>query len=60
MVGALEELGVHVEADWAAGTAVVKGCSGRFPANGANLFLGNAGTAMRSVIASIHGFPAKE
>ena len=47
MVGALEALGVQVEADWAAGTAVVHGCSGRFPAEGAELFLGNAGTAMR-------------
>lgn len=47
MVGALEALGVQVEADWAAGTAVVHGCAGRFPAEGAELFLGNAGTAMR-------------
>ncbi len=47
MVGALEALGVGVEADWAAGRAVVHGCGGRFPAQGAELFLGNAGTAMR-------------
>ena len=47
MVGALEALGVQVEADWAAGTAVVHGCAGRFPVEGAELFLGNAGTAMR-------------
>jgi 5-enolpyruvylshikimate-3-phosphate synthase len=47
MVGALEALGVQVEADWAAGTAVVHGCAGRFPKEGAELFLGNAGTAMR-------------
>jgi 3-phosphoshikimate 1-carboxyvinyltransferase len=47
MVDALEALGVQVEADWAAGTAVVHGCAGRFPTEGAELFLGNAGTAMR-------------
>ena len=49
MVGALEALGVQVEANWAAGTAVVHGCAGRFPTEGAELFLGNAGTAMRCI-----------
>ena len=49
MVGALEALGVQVEIDWAAGCAIVHGCAGRFPAQGAELFLGNAGTAMRWV-----------
>jgi 3-phosphoshikimate 1-carboxyvinyltransferase len=49
MVGALEALGVEVEADWGAGRASVRGCGGRFPVNGADLFLGNAGTAMRCV-----------
>ncbi len=48
MVGALEALGVQVEADWSAGRARVTGCSGQFPVDGAELFLGNAGTAMRS------------
>ena len=47
MVGALEALGIEVEADWGAGRARVRGCSGRFPVDGAELFLGNAGTAMR-------------
>ena len=47
MVGALIALGVEVEADWGAGRARVRGCSGRFPVEGAELFLGNAGTAMR-------------
>ena len=47
MVGALEALGVNVKADWGTGRARVRGCGGRFPANGADLFLGNAGTAMR-------------
>jgi len=47
MVGALQALGVQVEADWGAGRARVKGCSGQFPVDGAELFLGNAGTAMR-------------
>ena len=48
MVGALEALGVQVEADWGAGRARVRGCGGLFPVDGAELFLGNAGTAMRS------------
>ena len=47
MVGALEALGVEVEADWGAGRARVRGCDGQFPVDGAELFLGNAGTAMR-------------
>ncbi len=47
MVGALETLGVAVDVDWVAATAVVAGCSGRFPVQGAELYLGNAGTAMR-------------
>lgn len=47
MVGALEKLGVSVDVDWAAGKAAVVGCAGRFPVDGAELFLGNAGTAMR-------------
>lgn len=53
MVGALEALGVHVQADWVAGKAVVHGCAGRFPAEGAELFLGNAGTAMRPLCAAV-------
>ena len=36
-----------LQEDWATGRFVVKGCGGRFPSDGAELFLGNAGTAMR-------------
>ena len=48
-MGALEALGVEVEADWGVGRARVHGCGGRFPVAGGDLFLGNAGTAMRCV-----------
>ena len=47
MVAALAQLGVDVMADWAAKEVVIKGCGGRFPSKGAELYLGNAGTAMR-------------
>jgi 3-phosphoshikimate 1-carboxyvinyltransferase len=71
MVGALEALGVQVVADWAAGTAVVHGCAGRFPVEGAELFLGNAGTAMRCEVslprwlhacshANLHGHSSRQ
>ena len=53
MVSALRQLGVSVEADWAARRAVVRGCGGRFPARGGELFLGNAGTAMRPLTAAV-------
>ena len=47
MIGALEVLGVKLEQDLAARKLVVHGCNGRFPTQGAELYLGNAGTAMR-------------
>lgn len=47
MVDALKALGIDLEEDWENNRMVVKGCAGRFPAQGAELFLGNAGTAMR-------------
>lgn len=47
MAGALEALGIKLEGDWATGHMTVHGCGGRFPVEGADLFLGNAGTAMR-------------
>ena len=47
MVGALEALGIQLVGDWATGHMTVHGCGGRFPVEGADLFLGNAGTAMR-------------
>lgn len=47
MVTALQRLGVVMEVDWPARRITVQGCAGRFPCTGAELFLGNAGTAMR-------------
>ena len=47
MVAALKALGVRVEERWAERRLLVHGCQGRFPTAGADLFLGNAGTAMR-------------
>ena len=53
MVGALKDLGVELEEDWEALKLTVKGCGGRFPVEGAELFLGNAGTAMRPLTAAV-------
>ena len=53
MVGALKELGIKLEEDWPASRIVVHGCGGRFPVEGAELFLGNAGTAMRPLTAAV-------
>ena len=47
MVGALKALGIELEERWEQCEMVVHGCGGRFPAQGGELFLGNAGTAMR-------------
>lgn len=47
MVAALTQLGVKIQTDWEAKEIVVHGCRGRFPTQGGELFLGNAGTAMR-------------
>ena len=47
MVGALRQLGVGIQEDWQAHHLQVAGCSGSFPSRGGELFLGNAGTAMR-------------
>lgn len=53
MVGALKALGVELEEDWEAARIVVHGCAGRFPSEGGELFLGNAGTAMRPLTAAV-------
>jgi 3-phosphoshikimate 1-carboxyvinyltransferase len=51
MLKALEALGVAIEP---VGEVVrIAGCSGRFPNRRADLFLGNAGTAMRSLTAAL-------
>nr|WOK84200.1 mutant 3-phosphoshikimate 1-carboxyvinyltransferase [Zea mays] len=57
MLGALRTLGLSVEADKAAKRAVVVGCGGKFPVEDSKeevqLFLGNAGTAMRPLTAAV-------
>ena len=53
MIDALRTLGVAVDAAAAQDTIVVQGCGGRFPVREAELFLGNAGTAMRPLTAAL-------
>nr|P11043.1 RecName: Full=3-phosphoshikimate 1-carboxyvinyltransferase, chloroplastic; AltName: Full=5-enolpyruvylshikimate-3-phosphate synthase; Short=EPSP synthase; Flags: Precursor [Petunia x hybrida]AAA33699.1 5-enolpyruvylshikimate-3-phosphate synthase precursor [Petunia x hybrida] len=58
MLGALKTLGLHVEEDSANQRAVVEGCGGLFPVGKESkeeiqLFLGNAGTAMRPLTAAV-------
>ncbi|KAJ9525691.1 hypothetical protein QJQ45_003504 [Haematococcus lacustris] len=53
MVGALKALGVQLEERWDRGEMLVQGCGGRFSAAGAELYLGNAGTAMRPLTAAV-------
>jgi len=53
MVSALQSLGVSVVEDWEGRRATVTGVGGRFPVAGADLFLGNAGTAMRPLTAAV-------
>jgi 3-phosphoshikimate 1-carboxyvinyltransferase len=51
MIEALQALGVAIERS---GDRIrVAGCGGRFPARAADLFLGNAGTATRSLTAAL-------
>jgi len=51
MIDALRALGIAIERE--GDTARVSGCNGRFPARSADLFLGNAGTATRSLTAAL-------
>ena len=53
MIGALRTLGVAVNEPDGQHTIVVHGCGGRFPVREAELFLGNAGTAMRPLTAAL-------
>ncbi|KAI4302791.1 hypothetical protein MLD38_038497 [Melastoma candidum] len=58
MLGALRTLGLNVEEDKALKRAVVEGCGGSFPVGKGSkdevqLFLGNAGTAMRPLTAAV-------
>ena len=53
MVGALKSLGIQLDEDWSNDRIIVQGCGGRFPSEGGELFLGNAGTAMRPLTAAV-------
>ena len=53
MVDALRALGVTVEADAARAHLGVAGCGGRWPVEQADLVVGNAGTAMRFLVAAL-------
>jgi 3-phosphoshikimate 1-carboxyvinyltransferase len=58
MLGALKTLGLRVEEDKAIKRAIVEGCGGLFPVGKESrdeiqLFLGNAGTAMRPLTAAV-------
>lgn len=58
MLDALDRLGLRVEHDSAKKQAVVEGCGGLFPVakeskGEIELFLGNAGTAMRPLTAAV-------
>lgn len=66
MLGALEKLGLGLQHDAARARCTVTGAGGGFPARRAELFLGNAGTAVRPLTAAlavmggeyrIHGVP---
>ncbi|KAK1286566.1 hypothetical protein QJS10_CPB20g01516 [Acorus calamus] len=58
MLGALRTLGLNVGEDYTIKQAIVEGCCGRFPVGKdskeeVQLFLGNAGTAMRPLTAAV-------
>ena len=53
MFAALTALGVAIDRNASAATCVVHGTAGAFPIHEARLFLGNAGTAFRSLTAAL-------
>jgi 3-phosphoshikimate 1-carboxyvinyltransferase len=53
MIAALQKLGIRCSHDAEARRAVVEGCDGRFPVDAADLFMGNAGTAIRPLTAAL-------
>jgi 3-phosphoshikimate 1-carboxyvinyltransferase len=53
MLAALGELGVPLRRDPARGECVISGVSGRFANKSAELFMGNAGTAIRPLTAAL-------
>ena len=50
MIEALKALGFKIESDQARGGIAVEGRGGTIPASSANLYVGNAGTAMRFLL----------
>jgi 3-phosphoshikimate 1-carboxyvinyltransferase len=52
MVEALRQLGIAVQGNEGDKRLVVRGCGGIWPAKSAELFVGNAGTAMRFLVAA--------
>lgn len=66
MLNALQKLGVHWSQEADTQNYTVQGCGGHFPQHQADLFMGNAGTAIRPLVASlailggdytVHGVP---
>ena len=53
MAEAWDRLGVSIAADATARRFAVRGCDGVIPATSAELFVGNAGTAMRFLVAAL-------
>lgn len=53
MIGSLRTLGLTVHEDEDGTEITVTGCEGRFPSDDAELFVGNAGTAMRFLTAAL-------
>lgn len=53
MVEALKVLEAPLKENWDALEITVTGCGGKIPVQGAHLFLGNAGTAMRPLTAAL-------
>ncbi|MGS0741552.1 3-phosphoshikimate 1-carboxyvinyltransferase [Glaciimonas sp. GG7] len=53
MLMALKQLGVNWEQDEDTQRYTVQGCAGRFPTHQADLFMGNAGTAIRPLTAAL-------
>ena len=53
MVDALRRLGIDVQGNDSRPRLVVRGCGGVWPVSSAELFVGNAGTAMRFLVAAL-------
>jgi len=53
MLNALQKLGVHWEREGETQNYVVHGASGNFPHHNTDLFMGNAGTAIRPLVAAL-------